>query len=520
MSSLPTQPLQPCVPNSPTLSPADAALLQFTLDGSFDISAVCEKAGIKPSSFFAWIAQPHIHEAIDRHIEFAERQANARVQEALARALPDAIAGLARHAAAPLAACPPVPKATGSQPILDTASRADLKALADRFFDDDAQDEAMDRWLDSDEDDWDNDDEDDFEEDEDDFPDPRADAILGALESRYHATHSHSLPTHSAPLNPSGSSLPEAAQRPNQNAGAKAAAAVAPGISSPTSPTAQRSYLSLQPTHSLPTHSLQTAAPQSTVPVIRRSLPATDVPSPTLALALSAGSLPAADSLPTDRTPAPGPLDTDSPSVLSVCSVVNSESAGSLPTGALELAPNNAPVANPPQHSLPTEHFDRTATRDTKSEIEITSNHSLPTDHTPAPGSLNTDSPPVLPVCSVVNSESDDSLPTDSPPEISFVAAQSTLWFTQAQLASIFNLTRQDIAHHVREILASAELTTAAIRTTLMTASDGKCYQTRLHSLDLALAIARRLRWPSAARGATAFRTWLATSRPDLASAA
>lgn len=83
-----------------------------------------------------------------------------------------------------------------------------------------------------------------------------------------------------------------------------------------------------------------------------------------------------------------------------------------------------------------------------------------------------------------------------------------TVWLTQLEIADLFQTTKQNVSLHARNILAESELEEdAVVKESLTTASDGKRYKTKLHNLDLILAIGYRVRSP---RG-TQFRQWATT---------
>lgn len=80
-----------------------------------------------------------------------------------------------------------------------------------------------------------------------------------------------------------------------------------------------------------------------------------------------------------------------------------------------------------------------------------------------------------------------------------------TVWLTQAQMAELFQTTKQNISLHLRNILEEQELgEDAVVKEYLTTASDGKQYQTLHYALEAILAVGYRVR---SARG-TQFRQW------------
>ncbi|MBN1909088.1 MAG: virulence RhuM family protein [Pirellulales bacterium] len=84
-----------------------------------------------------------------------------------------------------------------------------------------------------------------------------------------------------------------------------------------------------------------------------------------------------------------------------------------------------------------------------------------------------------------------------------------TVWLTQAGMAELFQTSVPNINIHIRNILQEEELErSAVIKEYLITAADGKNYQTKHYNLDMILAVGYRVR---SARG-TQFRQW-ATAR-------
>lgn len=86
-------------------------------------------------------------------------------------------------------------------------------------------------------------------------------------------------------------------------------------------------------------------------------------------------------------------------------------------------------------------------------------------------------------------------------------ARDGNVWLTQAQLAGLFQATKQNISLHIRNILADGEQDeNAVVKEYLTTAADGKTYQVQHYSLPMILAVGFRVRSP---RGAQ-FRRWAA----------
>ena len=93
----------------------------------------------------------------------------------------------------------------------------------------------------------------------------------------------------------------------------------------------------------------------------------------------------------------------------------------------------------------------------------------------------------------------------DGRAEIQLRAVDGTVWLTQAQMAELFDTTKQNVSLHLRNILLGGELAEeSVVKESLTTAADGKAYRTKLYSLDAVLAVGYRVRSP---RGVQ-FRRW------------
>ena len=84
-----------------------------------------------------------------------------------------------------------------------------------------------------------------------------------------------------------------------------------------------------------------------------------------------------------------------------------------------------------------------------------------------------------------------------------------TVWLTQAQMADLFQTTKQNVSLHLKNIFAESELhEDSVVKEFLTTASDGKNYRTKFYNLDVIIALGYRVK---SHRG-TQFRVW-ATQR-------
>jgi hypothetical protein len=97
----------------------------------------------------------------------------------------------------------------------------------------------------------------------------------------------------------------------------------------------------------------------------------------------------------------------------------------------------------------------------------------------------------------------------DGKTRIDVTLADETVWLSQAQMAELFQTTKQNISLHVKNVFAENELQeSSVVKEYLTTAQDGKRYQTRFYNLDVIISVGYRVR---SHRG-TQFRVW-ATQR-------
>lgn len=91
-------------------------------------------------------------------------------------------------------------------------------------------------------------------------------------------------------------------------------------------------------------------------------------------------------------------------------------------------------------------------------------------------------------------------------------ARDGNVWLSQADMADLFQATKQNISLHIRNILQEGEQSSdSVVKEYLTTAVDGKSYRTLHYSLPMILAVGFRVRSP---RGSQ-FRRWAAASLGD-----
>jgi len=84
-----------------------------------------------------------------------------------------------------------------------------------------------------------------------------------------------------------------------------------------------------------------------------------------------------------------------------------------------------------------------------------------------------------------------------------------TVWLTQAQMAELFQTTKQNVSLHINNVFKECELdATAVVKEYLTTAADGKNYETNHYNLDVIISVGYRVK----SRRGTQFRIW-ATAR-------
>ncbi len=80
-----------------------------------------------------------------------------------------------------------------------------------------------------------------------------------------------------------------------------------------------------------------------------------------------------------------------------------------------------------------------------------------------------------------------------------------TVWLTQKMLAKLFDVSIPTINEHLKNIFSSGELSeNSVIRNFLITASDGKKYNTNFYNLDVIISVGYRIN----SHRATQFRQW------------
>ena len=82
---------------------------------------------------------------------------------------------------------------------------------------------------------------------------------------------------------------------------------------------------------------------------------------------------------------------------------------------------------------------------------------------------------------------------------------EETVWLTQAQMAVLFETTRNNITIHIGNLFKEGELEKISVcKESLLTASDGKPYRTQIYNLDVIISVGYRVK----SKRGTDFRKW------------
>ncbi len=88
---------------------------------------------------------------------------------------------------------------------------------------------------------------------------------------------------------------------------------------------------------------------------------------------------------------------------------------------------------------------------------------------------------------------------------IDVLVENETVWLTQAQMAELFNSTRNNITLHIKNIFQEQELDANSVsKESLLTANDGKKYKTKIYNLDVIISVGYRVKSIQGTR----FRQW------------
>ena len=88
---------------------------------------------------------------------------------------------------------------------------------------------------------------------------------------------------------------------------------------------------------------------------------------------------------------------------------------------------------------------------------------------------------------------------------IEVMLEDETVWLTQAQMATLFDQTKQNISLHINNCFREKELElNSVVKESLTTAKDGKKYNTKIYNLDVIISVGYRVK----SKQGTQFRIW------------
>ena len=93
----------------------------------------------------------------------------------------------------------------------------------------------------------------------------------------------------------------------------------------------------------------------------------------------------------------------------------------------------------------------------------------------------------------------------DGVTKIDVTLSNETVWLTQAQMAELFQTSKQNVSYHINNCFKDGELDeNSVVKDFLTTAADGKPYNTHYYNLDVIISVGYRVK---SLRG-TQFRIW------------
>ena len=79
--------------------------------------------------------------------------------------------------------------------------------------------------------------------------------------------------------------------------------------------------------------------------------------------------------------------------------------------------------------------------------------------------------------------------------KIDVTLEDETVWLNQAQMAELFQTTKQNISYHINNCFKEGELNeTSVVKDFLTTAADGKPYNTHYYNLDVIISVGYRVK--------------------------
>jgi hypothetical protein len=95
--------------------------------------------------------------------------------------------------------------------------------------------------------------------------------------------------------------------------------------------------------------------------------------------------------------------------------------------------------------------------------------------------------------------------PNEIAEHIKVILEDETVWLTQAQMATLFDQTKQNISLHINNCFREKELEmNSVVKESLTTAKDGKKYTTKIYNLNVIISVGYRVK----SKQGTQFRIW------------
>ena len=93
----------------------------------------------------------------------------------------------------------------------------------------------------------------------------------------------------------------------------------------------------------------------------------------------------------------------------------------------------------------------------------------------------------------------------DSAVKLEVPVENETVWLTQAQMAELFDTSKQNISLHINNCFKEGELEKdSVVKDFLTTAADGKRYKTKYYNLDVVISVGYRVK----SKRGVEFRKW------------
>ena len=93
----------------------------------------------------------------------------------------------------------------------------------------------------------------------------------------------------------------------------------------------------------------------------------------------------------------------------------------------------------------------------------------------------------------------------DGEVDIDLLTDRETVWLTQAQMAKLFDRSKQGVGQHVKTVFDEGELAAeSVVKNFFTTAADGKSYNTQHYNLDVVISVGYRVK----SKRGTQFRQW------------